>query len=182
MACASVELIVRRELVKRLFHAAKTKLSVSTSGIIDIFYEDEQFLEFVREALLILKEQDALNYSRVQKHVRGIIQSPVNEYWAGRAIGVYFDSAAERARFTRQPARYAARLVRFATESRILSSYRIVDILRNRGVRYDRTIQISVSRELRCCERIGCPIRDIYELRRSLDRPLWGCESPTDQI
>ena len=158
--------------MRHLFLAAKKGLKVSSVGTVDIFYKDELFLMFVREALGVLRERDPLNYRRVQTSVRGIIESPVNEYWAGRAIGIYFDSAEERARFSREPGRYAARLVRFATETRILESHKIIDILRNGGKSYDRVVRISVTRELNCCEQVGCPMRDLFDLRRLLGDPI----------
>jgi hypothetical protein len=131
MACTNIEIICRRELARRLFLASKEKLKSSAVDTIGVYYKDDLFLKFVAQALAVLRERDSLDFLRVQKSIRGIVESPVNEFWAGRAIGVYFDNEEERGRFSRTPERYAARLVRFATEARILASHKIIVILRN---------------------------------------------------
>jgi len=168
MLCARIQLWLRKQTAEQLFLVTKEGMKTGSVGSLEVFYKDELFLMFVREALNVLMERDPLNYRRVQTSIRGIIESPVNEYWAGRAIGIYFDSVEERARFSREPGRYAARLVRFATEVRILKSHKIINILRNGGKNYDRVVRISTTRELICCENIGCPMRDLFDLRRLL--------------
>jgi hypothetical protein len=163
-----IQLAARKRMAKTFFCAVTKDLKSSMFGKVNIYYKSDHFEAFVRASLDVLRAEDPLNFQRIQNNLVAIVESPMDEFWAGRAIGVYFDCVDYRDRFTREPGRYAALLVRFAIESKIVNAHKIIDVLRNRGVYYDRVVRISVKRELACCGRVGCPMRDVYDLKRLL--------------
>ena len=83
-------------------------------------------------------------------------------------VGVYFDKMTNEARERSGHKRYAAHLVRFATEVRMLQDFGLDEVVRFKSKRYVSVIKIAIRRELKCCENIDCEMKHIYQIQRWL--------------
>lgn len=135
---------------------------------IKIYYRDVAYLEFVRESLSLLGDLDPFHYLSVKKRISAIIQLGMGSSWVGHVTGVYFDEYTDQERANAGPKRFAAHLVRFATDLRLLNEWGIRSVIQFRNRNHCRVIRISVSRELACCEALGCELREIYHIKRWL--------------
>lgn len=141
---------------------------VGQEDTIAIYYRDAAFLKFAQASLQLLRELDYFDYISVRKRIRAIVQFGRGSSFAGLVTGVYIDDHTTEELMDAGAKRYAAQLVRFATELRLLDEWGIKDVIRFRGKRYERVIRISINRELACCNALGCEMRHIYDIRRWL--------------
>lgn len=135
---------------------------------IDIYYRDAAFLKFVQESLQVLRELDYFDYLSVRKRIRAIVQFDRKSSFFGYVTGVYLGHNTTEELLYAGAKRYAAHLVRFATELRLLNEWGIQDVIRFRAKRNERVIRISINRELGCCNALECEMRHIHDIRNWL--------------
>jgi hypothetical protein len=160
--------LVRRPLARYLFNLAVHNLERCESNGLAIYYHDAAFFEFYSRALDQLVALDWLSYLQVRRHVKAVVEFDRSTNWAGYIAGVYYDTAEKNIRAAAGPLRYAALLVRYAVELRLLHEFSEDDIVKFKGPRYSRLLRIAVNRELVCCRNIDCEARHVYEIQRWL--------------
>ena len=133
-----------------------------------MYYKEPEFASFVENSIQALKEFDSVSFARVKGRVKGVVELGQQDYWVGRVIGVYFDGFSKEERERAGHRRYAAHIVRFAIDVRLLQGFGILDTIRFKSRRHIRVAKISVRRELSCCEKIGCEMKHIYNIQRWL--------------
>ena len=141
---------------------------------IPVYYSNQDFIEYVQEALKILKEEDSWHYEMVKRHVNKIVELGPNHKWTngksaynyGTIIGVYFDEIAPKQRNEIPPKRYAGGLVRLATALRIIDGFKIYRAWDEKWHGYDRMQKLARKQELACCEKLACEMKYIYGLQR----------------
>lgn len=161
-------LFVKSLIAHKVFNLSTASLSRSSCFGILVHYKNEDFLQFVESSISELKNNDPLGFSRLRSNIRNIVQFERDDLWVGRSIAVYFDKYSDSQRLRMGHRRYAAHMVRVATEVRLLHQFKVKDILRFQSPRYNRALSIAVRRELFCCKKLGCEMREIYNIQRWL--------------
>jgi hypothetical protein len=147
---------------------------------IEIVYQNPEFLTFVRQSLETLMHEDILGRAAVVGRLEKIVEMdkhlsrPRDRYKGGSLyasglhINTFYDELPAPDRYNLGSRRYSAILVRCATKIRIVRW-----LLKGSAIRlskeHDRRITIiSFAAELRCCKRLGCEMKHIYNLQRWL--------------
>lgn len=164
---------------------AKKMLAHATHGMshakidnITIFYHDASEREFACNGLDHLRSADPLGYVSVNRHVNTIAILGARPNWnrgksaglIGLTLGTYFDELTPTERSAIDAKRYGCILLRFAILARLLDEFD-VRVTRFGGRDLNRRIwRIVNNRDLKCCERLGCEQKHIYEIGRWMRR------------
>jgi hypothetical protein len=145
-----------------------SKRSVSNVDGIEVYYKNDEFSDFCRNSLQLLRERDKLHYIWVKRHVRAIVEYGKESSFLGHVCGIYLDCRTASERKSVGPSRYAAYLVSFATHVRLLDEWGVEEAISFRSNAYRRIAEIAARRELRCCLEVGCKMESIYHIQRWL--------------
>lgn len=141
-----------------------------------VYYTTDQFAEFVRSVLVLLRDNDPLDYNRCLRHVKAIAEYStvaakygiVSAADSGVSNGIFLDTYSENVRNSVGVKQYAGLLIRFSTLVRVQQDFGIYPTAAKGSVNYLRIEHILAARELHVCSELGGGLQQQFAIERRM--------------
>lgn len=172
-----MELVASIPAHRLLKHAIAGMSCKSVVGV-NIYYDEDTDATFVGRSLIILRESDPIAYRSVTEHVTAIVCCGGLPSWNGGKsaaslgirLGVYFDELTPLKRKSIGERRYGCIMLRCALLVRLQKQFQISTSRFGGQIMNKRISDLINRRDVICCERLGCEMKYVYELQRTMRR------------